>query len=302
MAASNVLVKLALAAGVALASIAVLAAGAYYFGETSNISPQADRALPPRQASPIPKPVPFSAGHNVSHPIGSVDERALAVVAVGSTHDTPSPPSLVRAQEGPEFTPTPVPSPTLVPSLSKDAPNTMADEAAVAPVAAPTPPEPETMRDAPTVVVGQVVMRRGGKMRAPDPTLQTAGSGPDDQIQFTAEKEALKYPRLGSHLNRLVASVESGQATAEQAAESAAIYSDGSIAVTIHLSGKAEAVARFLEDKGGDLRNVGEDYIEAYVPVTLLGPLSQHVGVLRVREIIPPQPAGPSQPAGRSPP
>ena len=46
----------------------------------------------------------------------------------------------------------------------------------------------------------------------------------------------------------------------------------------------------FLEDNGGDPRNVGEDYIEAYVPVTLLGPVSERPGVLRVREIVPPQP------------
>ena len=37
---------------------------------------------------------------------------------------------------------------------------------------------------------------------------------------------------------------------------------------------------------------MGEDYIEAYVPVTLLGELSHQPGVLRVREIIPPQEGG----------
>ena len=35
---------------------------------------------------------------------------------------------------------------------------------------------------------------------------------------------------------------------------------------------------------------MGEDYIEAYVPVSLLGLVSEQPGVLRVREIIPPQP------------
>ena len=61
------------------------------------------------------------------------------------------------------------------------------------------------------------------------------------------------------------------------------------MAVTIHLSGHVADVAQFLEDNGGDPRNVGEDYIEAYVPVTLLGPVSERAGVIRVREIIPPQ-------------
>ena len=40
---------------------------------------------------------------------------------------------------------------------------------------------------------------------------------------------------------------------------------------------------QFLQDNGGDPRNVGEDYIEAYVPVTLLGAVSEQPGVIRVR-------------------
>ena len=65
--------------------------------------------------------------------------------------------------------------------------------------------------------------------------------------------------------------------------------------MTVYLFGNIADVAGFLEDNGGDPRNVGEDYIEAYVPVTLLGELSEQPGVLRVREIVPPQPnqAGP---------
>ena len=37
------------------------------------------------------------------------------------------------------------------------------------------------------------------------------------------------------------------------------------------------------------LSNVDEDYIEAYVPVSLLGRVSEQTGVIRVREIIPPE-------------
>ena len=117
------------------------------------------------------------------------------------------------------------------------------------------------------------------------------GEGEDggDQAMLIPEKKALKYPNLGSHLNQLVASVEAGQATAEKAAEGAAIHQGESVAVTIHLSGNADDVAQFLEDNGADPRNVGEDYIEAYVPVTLLGSVSERPGVIRVREIIGPE-------------
>ena len=59
--------------------------------------------------------------------------------------------------------------------------------------------------------------------------------------------------------------------------------------MTIYLSGGVDEVVAFLEENGGDPRNVGEDYVEAYVPVTLLGPVSEQPGVLRVREIVPPE-------------
>ena len=121
-----------------------------------------------------------------------------------------------------------------------------------------------------------------------------AGDGDEDQYDIL-EKRELKYPNLGSHLAQLVASVEAGEASAEEAAEDTAIHQDESVAVTIYLSGHAADVAQFLEDHGGDPRNVGEDYIEAYVPVLLLGPVSQQPGVIRVREIVPPQPIQTSQ-------
>ena len=99
----------------------------------------------------------------------------------------------------------------------------------------------------------------------------------------------LKYPNLGSSLNQLVASFETGGSTAEEAAQGAALHQEESVAVTIYLSGNADDVVKFLEDNGGYTRNVGEDYIETYVPVALLGPVSEYPGVTRVREIVPPQ-------------
>ena len=118
-----------------------------------------------------------------------------------------------------------------------------------------------------------------------------SGQGTENDLYAKAlpDKGSLKYPNLGSRLSRLVASVEEGLNTAKEAAEGSAIYEGGSIAVTIHLSSNVNEVVLFLEKNGGDPRNVGEDYIEAYVPVTLLGPVSQQSGVIRVREIVPTQ-------------
>ena len=123
-----------------------------------------------------------------------------------------------------------------------------------------------------------------------------------DQALSIPDKTELKYPNLGSHLDQLVTSVEEGETTAEDAAEDTAMHREESVAVTIYLSGNVDEVAAFLEENGGDPRNVGEDYIEAYVPVSLLGPVSEQPGVLRVREIVPPEPTQVAQTiAGQGP-
>ena len=127
----------------------------------------------------------------------------------------------------------------------------------------------------------------GGGQAASIP--RSGGTGGDDQALPIPDKGELKYPNLGSRLDELVASVEAGQTTAEEAAKGAAVHSGASVAVTIYLSGSVEGVVAFLEENGGDPRNVGEDYVEAYVPVPLLGPASEQPGVLWVREIVPPE-------------
>ena len=130
--------------------------------------------------------------------------------------------------------------------------------------------------------------RDGDEKAASSP--RSGGTGGDDQAPAIPDKGELKYPNLGSRLDDLVASVEAGQTTAQEAAEEAAVYSGTSVAVTIYLSGNVDEVVAFLEENGGDPRNVGEDYMEAYVPVPLLGPVSERPGVIRVREIAPPEP------------
>ena len=126
-------------------------------------------------------------------------------------------------------------------------------------------------------------------LAVPLAVVQPVGGDGDDQYDVP-EKVDLKYPNLGYHLDQLVAQVETGEASAEEAARGASISQNESVAVTIYLSGNVDDVVTFLEDNGGDPRNVGEDYIEAYVPLMLLGPVSEQPGVIRVREIVPSQP------------
>ena len=118
----------------------------------------------------------------------------------------------------------------------------------------------------------------------------------DDTLPTLPEKPDLKYPNLGSNLDQLVASVEKGETSAKEAAEDAPVHQEASVAVTIYLSGNLDDVVKFLEDNGGSPRNVGEDYIEAYVPVSLLGQVSERPGVIRVRQIAPAEPAQSGRP------
>ena len=98
-------------------------------------------------------------------------------------------------------------------------------------------------------------------------------------------------------LSQLVESVEQGISTANDAAASAPISDGESVAVTFYTQGDATSLADFLRVNGGDPRNVGEGYIEAYVPIGLLVSASEQPGVTRVDAIVPPQPADHASPS-----
>ena len=68
--------------------------------------------------------------------------------------------------------------------------------------------------------------------------------------------------------------------------------SDDRVAVSIYLSvdGQEGNVVAFIKNNGGDPRNIGTGYIEAYIPMRLLAELSEQPGVARVQKIIPPEP------------
>ena len=284
--------RLVLAAGAAAVAVAVLAAGIYFLASPAGSLSQNASVPRPTQAAPTPAPGleqrstirEFLPARQV--PALREDDVSLDP-STGSQAEPDPPLNTSAAGRTTDFAQT---AASGADSTSVAAAASIAVDAAVAPpTAEPTPPAPEPTPDAPPVEVERLSMSTGGKMRAPDLVPQTAGNGSDDQVMLIPGKTALKYPNLSPHLNQLVASVEDGQATAEKAAEGAAIHQEESVAVTIRLSGNVDDVAQFLKNNGGDPRNVGGDYIEAYVPVTLLGPVSELSGVIRVREIIPPQ-------------
>ena len=140
-----------------------------------------------------------------------------------------------------------------------------------------------------------------------------AQADPDILAPEVVREAQHRHGRLGSILNNVVvayqrdvdaATARDGEprtraarlavqeAASRVAVQRAPMSRGASVAVTLRINdpSKVDAVVRFLKENGGDPRNVGEDYIEAYVPVALLVEASEQPGVTRVRAIIPPQP------------
>ena len=144
----------------------------------------------------------------------------------------------------------------------------------------------------------------GPSAQAQQPSPDTPTPAPETDLDFPPP--AAKKPPLGnldSMLSRLVERVEQGISTANAAAASAPISRGESIAVTFYTQADAATLADFLRANGGDPRNIGDGYVEAYVPVNLLVRASEQLGVTRVSAIVPPQPANdpPLSPANYAP-
>jgi len=111
------------------------------------------------------------------------------------------------------------------------------------------------------------------------PTGQPSGPLPDKP----------KHPRLDSTLNKLVAQI--GSRSTADIASSAPVSIGDRVGVTVRLSHNSSSTAEFLKSVGATVANIGADYIEAYIPVTILAPLSERDGVLRIQAITPSEPA-----------
>ena len=121
---------------------------------------------------------------------------------------------------------------------------------------------------------------------------QSDDSGVQNLPPIEGKLNPPQYPNMDSNLNRIVQQVETGQFSAQAAAANAPIQREESVAVTLYITeGYADAIAAYLESNGASPRNIGSDYIEAYIPVSLLAEASQQEGVSSIRTIIPPQPA-----------
>ncbi len=144
-----------------------------------------------------------------------------------------------------------------------------------------------------------------GQIPTPTPPLRDWQPTPPPggwQFPPRGEKTPPKYANMDSILNRVADDYEQNErsvAAERAAAGKAPISQQASVAVTVYTdAAQTQTLTQWLTDAGGDPRNIGEDYIEAYVPVSLLGEASEQPGVLSMRAIIPPQRAQGTPPQG----
>ena len=115
----------------------------------------------------------------------------------------------------------------------------------------------------------------------------------------TATKTPPRYPGLDSGLNRIVAQFEGASAgivdittlrsAASQAAEQAPIYRDDAVFVTLYIrDGYEDSLTKWLDDNGAKVITSGYDFIEAYIPVSVLAKASVQEGVETIRTEYPP--------------
>ena len=140
----------------------------------------------------------------------------------------------------------------------------------------------------------------------------TYGDEGGEQVPPIDEKGMPEYPNLDSQLRSLLEEFEAGAYSGYDAAGTSKDPADPlpplglldpadplpsggpkdppdglpPVDVTLYVIGDIKAVARFLTSNGASVRNIGSTYLEASVPVALLGEVSQQPGVIRVEPII----------------
>ena len=124
----------------------------------------------------------------------------------------------------------------------------------------------------------------------PIPSHSGGGLSIEDLEPFVGKINPPQYPGMDSGLNRLIAKVEGGQFTATVAAAESPLSLEESVAVTLQIADDQVGNVRdFLSANGASVRNIGIDYIDAYVPVSLLPQASQQEGVISISSIVPAQ-------------
>ena len=137
-----------------------------------------------------------------------------------------------------------------------------------------------------TAGVVALVLLTGGA--SPPPTPLPAVQSSVDQAPEPPPKIPQEYSNLTSMLDGLAQDAEDGSVDAEEVAARAPVSYEGTVAVTVYARDSVDEVERFLNDADVAVRNRGRTYLEAFVPVGLLGALSELDGVIRVEPVVEP--------------
>ena len=156
------------------------------------------------------------------------------------------------------------------------------------PTATPIPPSPTPIPVPKIFTASGQSFGNSGSVSIAKGDLDSDSQQPTS-LPSPALPDKLKRPRLDSRLNKLVGQI--GSRSAADIAASAPVSIGDLVAVTIRLSHNSSSTVDFLKSVGAIVANVGIDYIETYTPVTVLVPLAEKDGVLKVEAIIPSEPA-----------
>ncbi len=120
-----------------------------------------------------------------------------------------------------------------------------------------------------------------------DVELGDGDNGPGPEAAGAATASDLVYPNLGARLSALAVAAASAVGGEGNSSESGS-YATAMIGLSIAFDGDSEQAVEAISAVGGDVRNVFDGYVEAFVPPTALAALAQIPGLTWAREFAEP--------------
>ena len=145
---------------------------------------------------------------------------------------------------------------------------------------APQPPSPTTAPASPITAASTP---------AATPTLTPETTAVLTQEVSTPAAPQPQPAQVDSALTQLLSRIESGAITEAEAAEQTPLHRDGTVAVTIGLSGDPRETLDLLQSHGISPRHATAHYIEVFVPPLLLREIAEISDTAAISLIVPPQ-------------
>ncbi len=278
-----------------IAVLLVTAAALLACGPVTQSEPQAQ---PTAQAAaqdtdPDPTPTPTPTSEPPKYPNSDSFPRDLVI-----KHEPEGQPaSWAPAQDGdvePTLTPTPkhpnsdsFPQDLVIKHEPEGQPASRApaQDGDVEPTLTPTP----TTTPKPKYSSSNPFLRDLGTKYEPDGQPASRAPAQDGDVEPTLTPEPPKYPNLDTFLRDLVTKYEAEELSETEAAAKAPVYHGSSVLVEVDLPTNIDVVYTWMGSQGISARYKDPEHIPphmyAYVPVSLLGTLSQREGVTLVQPV-----------------